>query len=348
MTLKSQENILVVGPAWVGDMVMAQSLFMLLRAQSPECRISVLAPDWTRPLLERMPEVEKGIDLPFGHGDLELTKRRAFGKSLQQEQFTTAIVLPNSFKSALIPFHAGIPKRIAWKGEWRNFLLTDCRHLDKAAFPLMVQRFAALALPASEDPPENIPEPRLQSDPESVKAAMSAFGLLADNKVLAICPGAEFGTAKQWPAGHYATTCQSKIEQGWQVWIFGSKKDAEVADEILQALPQDCRQHVVSLAGKTSLAQAIDLLSICDSVVSNDSGLMHIAAALDKPVVALYGSTSPDFTPPLTKKAKLLYTDIDCRPCFERECPLRHKKCLTELDPDRAVAAIAELSSQGE
>ena len=346
MTPQSQENILVVGPAWVGDMVMAQSLFMSLKAQSPDCRISVLAPDWTRPLLERMPEVEAGIDLPLGHGDLQLRKRRAFGKTLQHEQFTTAIVLPNSFKSALIPFHAGIPKRIAWKGEWRNLLLTDCRRLDKSAFPLMVQRFAALAYPAAETPPEHIPEPRLQSDPESVSTALSAFELLTDDKVLAICPGAEFGVAKQWPAEHYATTCQSKIEQGWKVWIFGSKKDAEVADEIMQALPQDCRDHVVSLAGKTSLAQAIDLLSVAEAVISNDSGLMHIAAALDKPVVALYGSTSPDFTPPLTGKSKLLYTDIDCRPCFQRECPLQHKKCLTELEPERAIEAIEELSSQ--
>lgn len=347
MKQESQENILVVGPAWVGDMVMAQSLFMCLKQQYPNCRISVLAPDWTRPLLERMPEVEKGISLQLGHGDLQLGKRWAFGRSLRGEQFTRAIVLPNSFKSALIPFHADIPKRIAWKGEWRNLLLSDCRRLDKNAFTLMVQRFAALAYPASNDPPDQIPEPRLQSDAESVEAALAAFSLGLENRILAICPGAEFGSSKQWPVEHFATTCKTKIDEGWDVWIFGSEKDAEVADEILQLLSEEQRQSCVSLAGRTSLAQAIDLLSVAEAVISNDSGLMHIAAALDKPVVALYGSTSPEFTPPLSSKSKLLFTDIDCRPCFQRECPLEHKKCLWELEPSRVVAAIAELVPAG-
>jgi heptosyltransferase-2 len=343
MTQKNQENILVVGPAWVGDMVMAQSLFMCLKEQYPDCRISVLAPDWTRPLLARMPEVEKGISLPMGHGELLLRKRRAEGRSLRGEQFTRAIVLPNSFKSALIPFYADIPKRIAWKGEWRNLLLSDCRRLDKKAFPLMVQRFAALAYPDSNEPPEQIREPRLQSDPKSVAQALITLDLKVEERILAICPGAEFGVAKQWPAEHFAATCRIKIDEGWQVWIFGSASDAKVADEIRQMMSDEQRQNCVSLAGRTSLAQAIDLLSVAQAVVSNDSGLMHIAAALDKPVVALYGSTSPDFTPPLTSKSKLLFTDIDCRPCFQRECPLEHKKCLTELEPSRAVVAITEL-----
>ncbi len=343
MTQNSQENILVVGPAWVGDMVMAQSLFMCLKDEFPGCRISVLAPDWTRPLLERMPEVERGISLQLGHGELALGKRRAIGRALRGEQFTTAIVLPNSFKSALIPFHADIPRRVAWRGEWRNLLLNDCRRLDKAALPLMVQRFAALAYPSSSRAPASIPEPRLQSDPESVRAALAAFGLAAENKILAICPGAEFGIAKQWPPEHFAAACKAKIDEGWRVWIFGSEKDSVVAEEIMQLLSEPQRRNCVSLAGRTSLAQAIDLLSVAAAVISNDSGLMHIAAALDKPVVALYGSTSPDFTPPLTKKARLLFTDIECRPCFQRECPLGHKKCLVELEPGRAITAVDEL-----
>lgn len=339
----TEENILVVGPAWVGDMVMAQSLFKCLQEVAPQCRISVLAPDWTRPLLDRMPEVERGISLPIGHGELALGKRRAVGRSLRREQFTTAIVLPNSFKSALIPFHAAIPRRIAWRGEWRDLLLSDCRRLDKQALPLMVQRFAALAYPPSEGPPASIPKPRLRIDPDGVKTALVKFGLHLEDRVLAICPGAEFGIAKQWPAEHFAEACRARIAEGWRVWIFGSAKDAAVADEIVRLLPTSQRESCVSLAGKTSLAEAIDLLSAADAVISNDSGLMHIAAALDKPVVALYGSTSPDFTPPLTEKARLLYTDIECRPCFQRECPLEHKKCLTELEPERAIAAIDEL-----
>ncbi len=343
MTQNSPENILVVGPAWVGDMVMAQSLFMALKEQYSDCRISVLAPDWTRPLLDRMPEVEKSISLQIGHGELALGKRRAIGKDLSREQFTTAIVLPNSFKSALIPFHAGIPKRVAWKGEWRNLLLSDCRHLDKQVLPLMVQRFVALAHPASNVAPVSIPEPRLESEPESVEAALAALDLPLAEKLLAICPGAEFGISKQWPAEHFASACKAKIDQGWNVWIFGSEKDAGVANEIMQMLSPKQRSSCVSLAGRTSLAQAIDLLSIAEAVISNDSGLMHIAAALDKPVVALYGSTSPDFTPPLTEKSRLLFTDIECRPCFQRECPLGHKKCLVELEPGRAITAVDEL-----
>ncbi|GJM11706.1 MAG: lipopolysaccharide heptosyltransferase II [Pseudohongiella sp.] len=344
MTQESINKFLVVGPAWVGDMVMAQSLFMCLKEQYPDCKISVLAPDWTRPLLERMPEVERGISIEMDHGDLKLSRRRAFGKSLRAEGFTTAIVLPNSFKSALIPYHAAIPNRIAWKGEWRNMLLSDCRRLDKAAFPLMVQRFAALAFPASAQPPSQIPDPRLKSDQQNVDQALGDFGLSLGSKVLAICPGAEFGEAKQWPAEHFAACCSAKIDEGWQVWIFGSKKDMQVADEVLQLLSVEQRHSCVSLAGRTSLAQAIDLLSVASAVISNDSGLMHIAAALDKPVVALYGSTSPDFTPPLSEKSRLLFTDIECRPCFKRKCPLGHKKCLTELEPSRAVAAIEELA----
>ncbi|MEX0963156.1 MAG: lipopolysaccharide heptosyltransferase II [Pseudohongiellaceae bacterium] len=343
MTQDNQENILVVGPAWVGDMVMAQALFMCLKNLHPDCRISVLAPEWTRPLLERMPEVERGISLKIGHGELALGARRALGKSLRSEGFTSAIILPNSFKSALIPFHAAIPKRVAFKGEWRNLLLSDCRKLDNKALPLMVQRFVALAFPPATRAPTSIPQPRLRSDPDSVEAALLTFGLQIGDRILAICPGAEYGVAKQWPAEHFATTCKAKIDEGWRVWIFGSEKDATVAGEIINLLPEQQRQRCISLAGRTSLAQAIDLLSVSDAVLSNDSGLMHIAAALDKPVVALYGSTSPDFTPPLTQKSKLLYTDIECRPCFQRECPLGHKKCLTELDPGRALSAIAEL-----
>ena len=343
MTQSSQENILVVGPAWVGDMVMAQSLFMCLKQEYKNCRISVLAPDWTRPLLDRMPEVERGFSLEISHGQLALGQRRALGRSLRSEGFSSAIILPNSFKSALIPFHAGIPRRVAWRGEWRNLLLNDCRRLDKNAFPLMVQRFAALAYAAVGSPPGDIPKPRLQTHASSVEQAVTEFSLDIERQILAICPGAEFGESKQWPATHFAQACQSFINEGWRVWIFGSKKDAVVAEEIRHLLSEQERGSCVSLAGRTSLAQAIDLLSLATTVISNDSGLMHVAAALDKPVVALYGSTSPDFTPQLSSKSKLLSTEIECRPCFQRECPLGHKKCLTELKPERAIAAVHEL-----
>lgn len=339
----SQENILVMGPSWVGDMVMAQSLFIRLKDRYINSRLSVMAPDWTRPLLERMPEVDQAISLPFKQGQLNFLARRNLGKSLKAQHFTRAILLPNSFKSALIPYYAEIPVRIGWLGEWRKLLLSDCRRLDKQRFPLMVQRFAALADPVSDVPPGSVVKPRLQSDPAEVEAAIEQFGLSTDGKILAVCPGAEFGKAKQWPAEHYAHTCNALIADGWKMWIFGSSNDTAIAQSILANIETRHRKSCVSLAGQTTLAQAIDLMSVTDATISNDSGLMHIAAALDKAVVALYGSTSPDFTPPLTDRVKLLATEIECRPCFKRDCPYGHLKCLTELKPARAISAINEL-----
>ncbi len=341
---ETAEQILIIGPSWVGDMVMAQSLFKLLKAENPEHRISVMAPAWTRPLLSRMPEVAEGLDLPLSHGELALRKRRQIGKALRERRFDRAIVLPNSLKSALIPFHARIPRRVGWRGELRDLLLNDCRRLDKERFPLMVQRFAALARPAATLPPENIPSPALRLQEEQRSAALAAFQLNPDKPVLALCPGAEFGEAKQWPAEHYAAVANDMLEQGWQVWIFGSQNDQLAGEAILADINTDGLADVHNLAGTTDLGQAIDLLSYASAVVSNDSGLMHIAAALAKPVVAIYGSTSPDFTPPLAEQVELLTTDISCRPCFKRVCPYGHRRCLTELMPSRALQALATLN----
>ncbi len=295
-------------------MVMAQSLFMGLKDRYRDCHIAVMAPEWTRPLLERMPQVEKSIGIPLAHGELKFGTRRAMGKSLQNEGFTSAIVLPNSFKSALIPFHARIPRRIGWRGEWRNLLLTDCRKLDKENLPLMVQRFAALAYPSSDDPIQRVPKPRLVNDPAKVEKALQKFGLNDEGRVVVICPGAEFGASKQWPVEHYAALSNALMTEGRRVWILGSTNDATTAEAILSDIETDHRSRCKDLTGRTTLAEAIDLMSKADIVVSNDSGLMHIGAALAKPIVALYGSTSPDFTPPLTERVKLLSTDIECRP----------------------------------
>jgi heptosyltransferase-2 len=343
--MTSTERILIIGPSWVGDMVMAQALFMSLRQEHPQCHITVMAPDWTRPLLARMPEVDESIDAQLGHGELRLVRRHAIGRSLHAIDFTAAIVLPNSFKSALIPFHAGIPRRIGWGGEWRAPLLTDCRRLNKANYPLMVQRFAALAFPACAHPPAVIPNPVLEIDTINVSKTLLEFDLQGGAKILGICPGAEFGEAKQWPAQHFAAMCNAVLADDWQVWIFGSDNDALVAEAILADIESDKIDRCINLTGKTSLAQAIDLMSVTTMVVSNDSGLMHIAAALSKPVAGLYGSTSPDFTPPLTESVKLLMTDIECRPCFKRTCPYGHRRCLTELQPARVLEAISQLRS---
>lgn len=343
MAKKTDQNILVVGPSWVGDMVMSQSLYISLKEENPNCRISVLAPGWTEPLLKRMPEVEASIAMPIGHGELALSARRKLGRSLRAANYSEAIVLPNSFKSALVPFHASIPKRTGWRGEWRNLLLNDCRKPRNDELPLMVQRFAALAYPEGLAVPGRVPNPKLVTEQENIDKTLSKFSLSTAGKVMAICPGAEFGEAKQWPAEYYAELSNEKLKAGWQVWIFGSANDSLIAESILADIDNQFLDQCHSLVGQTSLAEAIDLMSLCSVAVSNDSGLMHVAAALNVPVVGIFGSTSPDFTPPLADKVKLLATDIDCRPCFKRSCPYGHLKCLTELKTTSVVESVNAL-----
>ena len=336
-------SILVVGAAWVGDMVMAQALFMALRQRHPDCRITVLAPAWSRPLLARMPEVDAAIDLPFAHGELNLAGRLQLARGLAPKGFDRAIVLPNSFKSALIPALAGIPVRTGWRGEMRFGLLNDIRLLDKRRYPRMVERFVALAHPPGRPLPEPLPRPHLRADPERLAALRARFVLDPERPVLALCPGAEFGPAKRWPATHYAQVAEALIARGWQVWILGSARDREVAEAVIAGLPEALRARVHNLAGATELADAVDLLAAASLVVSNDSGLMHIAAALDRPLIVVYGASSPAFTPPLSGRAETLAIPVDCGPCFARECPKRHLKCLNDLRPELVLAAAARL-----
>lgn len=345
------QKILIIGPSWVGDMIMAQSLFILLKRTRRDCHITVLAPAWTEPLLARMPEVDESLVLPFDHGDLKLGERRRFGKSLADKGFTHAIVLPNSFKSALIPRFAGIKERIGWRGEARGLLLNDCRRLDKTKYPRMVERFAALGLSAKSRLPERVPDPNLLVTRPMVDKVLAKFGIETTGdwpaRLLAICPGAEFGSSKQWPASHFIMLCTRLLADGWRVVIMGSAGDAAIAQEIYEGVEQKLGQSLTdrcfNLAGKTTLAEAIDIMAACALAVSNDSGLMHVAAALNLPVVALYGSTSPEFTPPLAPMAKILTTPIECRPCFDRECRFGHKRCMTDIEPARVLTAILDL-----
>ncbi|MBS0358342.1 MAG: lipopolysaccharide heptosyltransferase II [Proteobacteria bacterium] len=339
---RKASKILIVGPAWVGDMVMAQSLFKLLKQEEPTVTIDVLAPDWTRPLLERMPEVHQAIAMPVGHGQFHLGERYKLAKVLEKNQYDQSIVLPNSWKSALIPFLARIPRRTGWLGEMRFGLLNDFRFLNKKTFPLMVNRFMALGLPANDHPPAPILWPKLQISQTSLQTTLKNLNLSKDQKpILALCPGAEFGPSKRWPENYFAEVAQEKLKQGWQVWLFGSKNDMPVAEQIQALTNQQC----VNLTGRTALAEAIDLLSIVDVVVSNDSGLMHIAAALEKPLVVVYGSTDPRFTPPLASKVEILTLQLPCSPCFKRVCPLEHLKCMQDLKPVQVLEALNSVTA---
>lgn len=329
------EKILVMGPSWVGDMVMAHSLFQSLKQQNPEVQIDVAAPAWTLPLLDRMPEVSGKIALPFKHGQLGLMERIRFGRSLKDSHYTQSISLVNSLKSAVLPFAANIKKRTGFLGEMRYGLLNDIRSLDKKVLPKTVDRFLALGTNKSQTSPTP-PQPKLMANRENAIQALETLNIsLPKQKILGLCPGAEYGEAKRWPAKHYAEVAITALNKGWQVMLFGSDKDISVTTEINKITSFRC----IDLGGKTKLGDAIDIMSLCDTVVSNDSGLMHIAAALEKNLIAIYGSSDPNHTPPMHPDAIIEYLALDCSPCFKRVCPLTdpdaHMACLKKIYPSQ-------------
>lgn len=333
MTEAGAPRILVVGPSWVGDMVMAQSLFDCLKTQQPAAMIDVLAPGWSLPLLARMPQVRRGIDMPLGHGAIGLGVRWRLGRALKG-LYDQAIVLPGSFKSALVPWFAGIGQRTGFVGEQRYGLLNDLRVLDKEVLPLTVQRFVALGQSAEAPQPPAIVPPRLTVDAENQQRLLRNLGLPLDRPAVAFMPGAEYGPAKQWPLAHFAELARQLVAQGKQVWILGSGKDQAAGEQIAQ-LAESAK--VRNLCGQTALVDAVDLIALCQAAVSNDSGLMHTAAAVDVPVVALYGSSTPAHTPPLSDKAQVMYLGLACSPCFKRVCPLGHTRCLYDITPQSVL-----------
>ncbi len=336
---RSSGGILIVAPSWIGDTIMMQPLLMRLKAREPDAAIHVLAPAWSAPLLARMPEVAAVIENPFAHGQFDWAGRKALGRQLRENSATTdfhqAYVLPNSWKSALVPFFANIPKRTGYTGEARYLLLNDRHRLDEAALPRLVDRYAALAGPLDGA----TPNPRLTSTPEQQRAVRAALGLSADAAPIVFCPGAEYGPAKRWPARHFAELARKVSRRGTPstpVWAIGSAKDANIGAEI-ERLSDGAAQN---LCGRTDLEQAIDLIAGARAVVSNDSGLMHVAAALDRPLAAIYGSSSPGYTPPLSPRATIISLGLACSPCFKRECPLGHLNCLNQLQPEHVLAML--------
>jgi heptosyltransferase-2 len=334
-------RILIVAPSWVGDALMSQPLLTLLKQQEPEATIDVLGPGWALPIYRRMPEVSGTIESPFAHGEMALGKRWRLARALRATGYDRAYVLPNSFKSALVPVLAGIPRRIGFVGEMRQPLLTDARPLDSQALPRMVERFAFLAGPREAAPARPVPRPRLHVGAAERTALLARLGLVSSQRIACFCPGAEYGPAKRWPPSRFAALARKLSALEYAVWVVGSDKERSLGEEI-RAAGGDA---VVNLCGRTSLDDAVVALSCAAVVVSNDSGLMHVAAALDRPMVALYGSSSPDFTPPLSDAARIVRIDLPCSPCFQRVCPLGHFDCMMKLDPDLVLAEIRRLAS---
>ena len=349
-------KILIIAPSWVGDAVMAQPLLRRLRERYPDAVIDAFAPAWVAPVLERMEEIRRVVINPLAHGALSLKLRWKLGRALRKDRYDHVIILPNSLKSALIPFFAGIPLRTGYKGEMRFGLVNDMRRLDKQALPLMVERFAALAGHPGKPLRRPVENPHLTTEEGQVQTTLAKLGLTPKKTVVAFCVGAEYGPAKRWPAPHFAELARMLANAGHEVWLLGSHKDAEIGTEIERIyfkLPSFAPSPLAgegwgeggnsalrNLCGQTDLAQAIDLLAAANLAVVNDSGLMHIAAALDKPVIALFGSSSPGFTPPLSDQARIVSLNLPCSPCFKRVCPLGHFDCMMKLTPQRVLDEI--------
>jgi heptosyltransferase II len=333
------DKVLVIGPSWVGDMVMAQALYKLLRQRDPTAEIHVVAPAWSLPVLARMPEVTRGIELAVRHGELALGRRRSLGRALRAERYDRAIVLPRSAKAALVPWFAKVPRRTGFRGEWRYGLLNDVRRLD-ARLDQTVKRFVALGQSRDEAPPKELPpalRPRLVSDPRNLEQLRAAHGLRRGAPLVALMPGAEYGAAKRWPAASYGALAAALASEHADVVVLGSAKEKAIGDEVAA---QARSPSVRNLCGVTSLADAVDLLGAADVAVSNDSGLLHVAAAAGSPVVAVYGSSSPQFTPPLTDAAAVVSLELECSPCFARDCPLKHMRCLNDLSAATVLQAV--------
>ncbi|MBP9721742.1 MAG: lipopolysaccharide heptosyltransferase II [Gammaproteobacteria bacterium] len=352
-------KVLIIGPSWLGDMIMSQALFKALHKQNKI--IDVLAPKWNHAILKCMPEVNKAIELPFDHGEIKLYARYKFAQSLRQEQYDECIVIPNSFKSALIPYWAKISIRTGWLGEFRYLLLNNYQKLKPAVLPLMVQRLAALAYFDKNFNQENFVKfdnnkilyPKLYSNPKIVDNTFEKYKLTSQKlnaKILILAPGAAFGEAKKWPEEHFAEVAREKIKQGWHIILLGSPKDKLSADKVAEQIANS--NQCSNLAGLLQLPETVAIISQAQAIVSNDSGLLHVAAGLSTPLIGIYGSTSPGFTPPLISDDKKAILEINksqlsCRPCFQKTCQFGHLRCLRDIKPQLVINILDKLDKSG-
>lgn len=343
------KSILVVSPAWLGDIIMSQSLLKTLKRQDPDCQITMYAPAYAHVIIERMKEVDNIITNPFAHGSLDLSGRFNEGKKLKDLGFDKAYVLPNSLKSALVPFFAGIKERIGLKGESRYFLLNKMIK-DKTAYQRMTARYVALAYIDDKNviDDQSLPEfdfPSLELKHPSDEL-LERLNLSLDRPLLVLGCGANYGPAKLWPAEYFAKVSAHFIGKGWCVVAPGSEKDKPTTELIakhLKDINETYLQHYKDICGMTSLTEVLDVIGASCAAVCNDSGLMHTVAAANVPQVCIFGSTSTGYTPPLSDIAVCVESTQPCHPCFKRSCKFDTYACLKELTPDMVIAKLEEV-----
>ena len=336
------EKILIIAPNWIGDAVMAEPLISQLKKNNPDSRIDVLATPWVASIMKAIPAVNQIIAADFQHGSLQWAERKTLAKQLALSAYTHAYVLPNSFKSALIPWLAKIPHRIGYQGEMRWGLINEAlKNPSRSHRPPMSSHYFALSGITHSEVPQphlSLPDAMVTQNRQALQSKQSFQDLYV------LCPGAEYGPAKQWPIEHFGQLAKNIIEtkQNSLVVILGSQKEFSLGNDIAEMSTYPNR--VINWCGQTSLEEAMATINNAHAVISNDSGLMHIAAAFRRPQVAIFGSSDPRHTPPLSKLASIHWLHLECSPCFKRACPLGHLKCLVDIEVKDVLNSINRLT----
>lgn len=331
---------LLIAPNWIGDAVMTQPLAAVVARQFPNSPIDAVAPPHIAPVMNAMPEIDTVLSMPLTRRSLQLRDRWHLSQVLRERGYERCFVLPNTLKSALAPWFAGIPQRIGHRGEARFGLLNQIHQGGDSKAQLMVNFYGQLAWAPDAPKPEKMPDPRLETNAQVQAGVRSKFLSGVTAGFIVFCPGAEYGPAKRWPTRHFAMLARHIHERWPQLAMvcLGGPKDRGLGTEIktLSALP------VHNLAGETTLDEAMAIISLASGVVSNDSGLMHVSAALNRPLVAVFGSSDPNHTPPLSALATVQWLNLDCAPCFARICPLGHTDCLNNVTPSMVLESLAQ------
>ena len=327
--MSSKEKFLIIAPSWIGDLIISQSLLKYLKKEYPNCQIDMIVRPELTNLAKMMPEVKNIYPLDIKHKEFGLIKRHILAKEIKKHLYSTSIILPNSFKSAIIPWLANIPIRIGYNRELRLFLLNKkyslIKHKDS-----MVNRYLKLADGSYSD----VIRPSLLINGDSSKLISRKYLINNSKKNIVLCPEAEYGSAKRWPINKWMQLANFYKEKDYNVYFLGKNKSLEIKyQNILK------KDSIISLLGKTSLEEAAYILSIVDLVVTNDSGLMHIAASVNTNLISIFGSSSPFYTPPLMKDqfGEVIYKALTCSPCFKRECPLQHLNCLNNISSEEIL-----------